>query len=111
MGVASYNRGTKRLAAELDPLTIAASKRAELSALKEEIARLREKNALLERHLARARRCLAAERHGREQLRLRLQQSERAYGSSVTTLCNTLRRYGVPGFVDDVTCRGGMVGL
>ena len=50
--------------------------RADHQAHKDEIARLREQVAALERELRRARRCLAAERLGREQLRVRLRAEE-----------------------------------
>lgn len=56
-------------------------------ALNDEVARLRERIVMLERDLRRARRCLAAERAGREALRARLSASERAYAFAVGVLC------------------------
>ena len=61
--------------------------RADRQAHKDEVARLREQVAALERELRRARRCLAAERLGREQLRVRLGDEERSHALSVKWLC------------------------
>jgi phage shock protein A len=61
--------------------------RADHQAHKDEIARLREQVAALERELRRARRCLAAERAGREALRVRLADEESANSFGVGVLC------------------------
>ena len=54
---------------------------------KEADERLREQIATLERDLRRARRCLASERAGRESLRVRLADEERANAFGVGVLC------------------------
>ena len=87
MGAAAYNRSSRYLAADLDRLTPAANARADRQALSDENERLREQVANLTRDLARARRCLAAERYGREQLRLRAAAEERSSAFAVSTLC------------------------
>jgi len=87
MGVAASNRGTRSIARDADALTPVASERADRQAYEDEIARLRAQVARLSHDLSRARRCLAAERHGREQLRLRLAAEERAGAFAVSTLC------------------------
>jgi hypothetical protein len=61
--------------------------RADRQAHNDEIVRLRERVASLERDLARARRCLASERAGREALRVRLADEERANALGVGVLC------------------------
>ena len=87
MGVASYNRGSRIISIEADARMPIARLYADLQAYKDEIARLRERCAALERELRRARRCLASERLGREQLRVRLGTEERARALSVEWLC------------------------
>jgi hypothetical protein len=87
MGAAAYNRGSWLVAREADERMPVASSRAERQAHKDEAARLRERVAELERSLVRARRCLAAERAGREALRARLAHEERAYAFGVGVLC------------------------
>ena len=87
MGAAAYNRGNQIIVREADERMAEAQTRAERQALKDEAARLRERVAALERDLARGRRCIAAERRGREQLRLRLAAAERAYDFAVPLLC------------------------
>lgn len=64
-----------------------AMRRADRHAHKDEVARLREQIATLERDLRRARRCLASERAGREALRVRLANEERANAFGVGVLC------------------------
>jgi hypothetical protein len=54
---------------------------------KDEVVRLREQVAALKRELRRARRCLASERAGREALRVRLADEERANAFGVGVLC------------------------
>jgi phage shock protein A len=61
--------------------------RADVQAHKDEIGRLREQVATLERELRRARRCLASERAGRLALRARLVDEERANAFTVGILC------------------------
>lgn len=86
-GAAAYNRGSRLVAREADERMPEALSRADRQALKDEIVRLRERVASLERDLARARRCLAAERAGREALRVRLADEERANAFGVGVLC------------------------
>jgi hypothetical protein len=95
MGAAAYNRGSRKLAIEADRLMPTAVARSDRQALSDENARLREQVANLTRDLARARRCLAAERYGREQLRLRAAEGERSSAFAVSTLC----RLAFPGDV------------
>lgn len=87
MGAAAYNRGSRSIAADADALMPAASARATLQAHKDEAEALRMRVAALERDLRRARRCLAAERFGREQLGARLRDEERANAFCVGILC------------------------
>lgn len=87
MSIAAYNRGSRLVAREADERMQVAISRADRQALKDEIVRLREQVATLERALARARRCLASERSGREALRARLAAEERAYAFGVGVLC------------------------
>jgi len=72
MGSAAYNRGSRLVSKEADERMPLATARADRQAHKDEVARLREQIATLERDLRRARRCLASERAGREALRVRL---------------------------------------
>jgi len=72
---------------EADDRMPGASARADRQARKDEIVSLRERVASLEHDLARARRCLASERAGREALRVRLADEERAYAFGVGVLC------------------------
>ena len=67
-----------------------AMRRAGTDAEQTEVAELRAKIARLERDLRRAKRCLAAERMGRENLRVRFDELERAYSFAVGTLCKLL---------------------
>ena len=87
MGAAAYNRGSRLVSREADDHMPVASSRAERQAHKDEVARLREQIATLERDLRRARRCLASERAGREALRARLAHEERANAFGVGVLC------------------------
>jgi hypothetical protein len=87
MGIAAYNRGSRSIARDADALMPLAINRADRQAHKDEIERLQAQVADLTRDLARARRCLAAERLGRESLRLRLATAERIYAFAVGTLC------------------------
>lgn len=72
MSAAAYNRGSRLVAREADERMPGALSRADRQAHKDEVVRLREQIATLERDLHRARRCLASERAGREALRVRL---------------------------------------
>ncbi len=72
---------------EADERMPLATARADRQAHKDEVARLREQIATLERDLRRARRCLASERAGREALRVRLANEERANAFGVGVLC------------------------
>jgi|GEM_PF-2521944 len=64
-----------------------ANLRADIQAREDESARLRERVAELERDLGRARRCLAAERVGREALRVRLAHEQEASDFGIGVLC------------------------
>lgn len=87
MGAAAYNRGSRLVSRDADEHIPRTLSRADREAHKDEIVRLRERVASLERDLARARRCLASERAGREALRVRLADEERAYAFGVGVLC------------------------
>lgn len=87
MGAAAYNRGSRLVSREAAERMLAACARADIRAYKDEIARLREQVAALERDLLRARRCLASERVGREALRVRLAHEEQANAFGVGVLC------------------------
>lgn len=87
MGVAASNRGTRSIARDADALMAAPLARADRQAHKDEIERLKAQIASLSHDLSRARRCLASERHGREQLRLRLAAEERSSAFATSTLC------------------------
>ena len=87
MGSAAYNRGSRLASKEADERMPLATARADRQAHKDEVARLREQIATLERDLRRARRCLASERAGRESLRVRLADEERANAFGVGVLC------------------------
>lgn len=100
MGVAASNRGARSIARDADALMGAPLARADRQAHKDEIERLRAQVASLSHDLSRARRCLAAERHGREQLRLRLAAEERSSAFATSTLC----RIAFPG---DAATGGG----
>ena len=87
MSAAAYNRGSRRVSREADERMPLISSRADRQAHKDEVARLREHVVTLERDLRRARRCLASERIGREALRARLVEEERANAFCVGVLC------------------------
>ncbi len=87
VGWAAYNRGARLVSKEADERMPLATARADRQAHKDEVARLREQIATLERDLRRARRCLASERAGRESLRVRLADEERANAFGVGVLC------------------------
>lgn len=75
---------------EADVAAAVASRRADVSAQRAEVQSLKDKINQLERDLVRAKRCLAAERAGRERLRVRLMESERVYALAVGVLCRFL---------------------
>lgn len=75
------------MAREADERMPVATARADRQAHKDEVTRLREQVATLERDLRRARRCLASERAGREALRVRIADEERANAFGVGVLC------------------------
>lgn len=87
MGAAQYNRGSRVISREADDRMPGLTARADRQAFKDEIDRLRERCSILERDLSRARRCLAAERNGRESLRQRLAAEQRSHEFSVEILC------------------------
>jgi len=87
MGVAASNRGARSIARDADALMGAPLARADRQAHKDEIERLKAQIASLSSDLSRARRCLAAERQGRESLRLRLMDAERVYAFVIGILC------------------------
>lgn len=69
-----------------DERSLPAQERADRQARNDELAKLREQVAALEHALRRARRCLAAERLGREALRVRLAEEERVFAAAVGCL-------------------------
>ncbi len=87
MSTAAYNRGSRIVSRGADERMPMARFRADQQAHKDEIVRLREQVAALAHELRRARRCLAAERAGREALRVRLADEERANAFGVGVLC------------------------
>jgi len=87
VSAAAYRRGSRLLSSEADKRMPAALSHADRQARKDEVSRLRELVTTLERDLRRARRCLAAERAGREALRARLADEESAYAFGVGVLC------------------------
>ena len=87
MSAAAYNRGSRIVSRGADERMPVALSRADQQAHKDEIVRLREQVAALVRELRRARRCLAAERAGREALRARLAAEEMSHALSVEWLC------------------------
>jgi len=87
VSAAAYSRGSRLLSSEADKRMPAALSHADRQARKDEVSRLREQVAALERDLRRARRCLASERAGREALRVRLANEERANAFGVGVLC------------------------
>lgn len=87
MGIAAYNRGSRSISREATEGAAVANARAEYQALAEENARLRARLARSERDLARARRCLAAERMGREALRQRLIEDKARSAAVISNLC------------------------
>lgn len=98
MGAAAYNRGSRLVAMEADGRMPEAIARAGHQALEDENARLREHLTRLEGDLARARRCLAAERYGREKRVGELEAALRATEFGVSILCRLATRLGAPGF-------------
>lgn len=94
MTAAAYKRGSRIVSREADDRMPEAMRRADRHAHTDEVARLREQVAALERELRRARRCIAAERAGRESLRVRLASEERANAFGVGVLC----RVAFPGY-------------
>lgn len=87
MSAAAYSRGSRIVSRGADERMPVARFRADQQAHEDEIVRLREQVATLERDLRRARRCLAAERAGRGALRARLADEESAYAFGVGVLC------------------------
>ena len=87
MTAAAYKRGSRIVSRGADERMPMARFRADQQAHKDEIVRLREQVAALDHELRRARRCLAAERAGREALRVRLADEERANAFGVGVLC------------------------
>ena len=87
MGIAAYNRGSRSVSRETREGAAVVDAREEFLALADENARLRARVAQLDADLARARRCLASERAGREGLRQRLAAKEASYTFAVSTLC------------------------
>lgn len=87
MGIAVYNRGSRLVSRAANERMPVASSYADRQALADSVARLCDQVASLERELARARRCLALERAGRDALRARLAQEETANAFGVRVLC------------------------
>ena len=89
---------------EADERMPLATARADRQAHKDEVARLREQIATLERDLRRARRCLASERAGRESLRVRLADEERANAFSLASCAGSRFRETNHEFVQSDEC-------
>lgn len=87
MSAASYNRGSRIISRETDERMPNAALRADRQSHNDENKKLREQLAAMERELNRARRCLSAERAGRERLRVRLAEQERLNAFRVGILC------------------------
>lgn len=85
MGAAAYRRGSRHISREADDRMPEAIARSERQAQKDEVARLREQIAGLERDLARARRCIAELRGSKEERvrELRAELSAAAFGTSI----------------------------
>lgn len=87
MSASSYNRGSKLVSKYADEQMPRALRSADRQARNEEVAALRKRVSELEKTLDRARRCLAAERAGREALRARLSVEARENAFGVAVLC------------------------
>jgi DNA helicase IV len=87
MGIAAYNNGSRVIAAEVESHMPAAQARADRQAHKDEIERLKNRVAQAERKLARARRCLAAERYARAKREGELKTELKAAAFSTSVLC------------------------
>ncbi len=87
MGIAACNRGSRSISREATEGASVANARAEYQALAEENARLRARVAQLDADLGRARRCLAAERMGREALRQRFIEGQGRSAAVISNLC------------------------
>lgn len=103
MGIAAYNRGSRSISRETREGAAGVDARAEYLALADENARLRARVAQLDADIGRARRCLAAERAGREALRQQAIECRDRSAAVVRNLC----RIAFPGdFVRCSRCNG-----
>lgn len=98
---ASYNRGSRVIAREADERAAGLVGRVERQALADENARLRRQVDRLEHELARARRCLAAERFAREKRVEELKVELRSARFGIRCLCRLAARLGAPGFASE----------
>lgn len=97
MGAAAYNRGNQVLARDATERasSVVTRMRIDRQAHADATERLRARVADLERDLARARRCLAAERIGRERLRCALLEEQASFEAFRTCVAGVLRRAAV----------------
>lgn len=86
MGVAQYNRGSRLAAREADARMPVAKARGEHQANTDEVTRLREQVATLERDLRRARRCLALMRLSHDARMAEARAAERDSASAIRIL-------------------------
>lgn len=86
MSRAAYRRGSRLVAQAADARMPAAHARADRHAYQAAVDALHTRLARAEHDLRRARRCLAAERLARDQLRARLDAEQRAYAIAVAYL-------------------------
>ena len=89
MGVAASNRGNRVIARECDAALAASGvvARGERQAHKDEVARLREEIAVLERDLGRARRCIAELRRSKEGRLSEMRADLASSRSAISILC------------------------
>lgn len=87
MGAAAYRRGSAVIARQADMDARVAVARADRQALRDENERLRSRVSELEHLLARARRCLAAERAAREKRVAELKADVAGGDSAISHLC------------------------
>lgn len=87
MGAASSNRGSAVIRKHADEDIAPAVARADRDAYRAENERLRERVALLERDLARARRCLASTRYSHEQRMAEARDAATTNAMAIKILC------------------------
>jgi hypothetical protein len=91
-GAAAYQRGSRAISQQTDLCLPDLRTRQEAQAEKDFLASEKERVATLEKTLKRCRRALEAERSGREDLRLRLQEANSNYAFAVETLTKAAKR-------------------